>query len=300
MPLRTIKLFGTLLPVVLISILAFQTPCHGQSNKNIDWQDGPTTGKLGDVAQISVPRGYRFTGKQGTQKLLELTQNPSNGKELGALIPVVEKGEDVWFVVFEFDDSGYVRDSEKDRLDSDAILKSIQEGTEEANKVRAQRGWTAVHVTGWSKKPYYDPRTHNLTWAVLASSQEQGKSEAPSVNYSVRLLGRGGIMKADLVLSPNQVDQTLPQFDNALNGYTFLPGQTYGDWRSGDKVAKYGLTALIVGGTAAAAVKTGFLLKFWKLIVAAFAAFAAFLKRAYAYIKRLITGKAAEEIPQHE
>jgi uncharacterized membrane-anchored protein len=294
------KLVGTFLGFFFGSVLTLQ-PCHGQNNKNtIDWQDGPIVGKLGDVAEISVPGGYRFTGQQGTRKLLELTQNPSNGKELGAIIPVVQKGDDVWFVVFEFEDSGYVRDSEKDSLDSDAILQSIQQGTEEANKVRAQRGWTAVHVTGWSKKPYYDPRTHNLTWAILASSQEQRKSEGASVNYSVRLLGRGGIMKADLVLFPNQVAQALPQFDTVLNGFAFLPGQTYGDWRSGDKVAKYGLTALIVGGTAAAALKTGFFLKFWKLILAAFAALGAFLKRVYVYIKRIVTGKAGEEIAQHE
>jgi uncharacterized membrane-anchored protein len=107
-------------------------------------------------------------------------------------------------------------------------------------------------------------------------------------------------MKADLVLFPNQVAQALPQFDTVLNGFAFLPGQTYGDWRSGDKVAKYGLTALIVGGTAAAALKTGFFLKFWKLILAAFAALGAFLKRVYVYIKRIVTGKAGEEIAQHE
>jgi uncharacterized membrane-anchored protein len=85
-----------------------------------------------------------------------------------------------------------------------------------------------------------------------------------------------------------------------LEGFSFVPGQAYSDWRSGDKVAKYGLTALIVGGAAAAAVKTGLLLKFWKLILAAFAALVAYLKRIYNYIKRLLAGKAADETPQRE
>jgi len=107
-------------------------------------------------------------------------------------------------------------------------------------------------------------------------------------------------MKADLVLTPTQVTAVVPQFDTLLDGFSFVPGQTYTDWRSGDKVAKYGLTALIVGGAAAAAVKSGLLLKFWKLILAAFAALAAFLKRIYNYIKRFLAGKASDETPQHE
>ena len=82
--------------------------------------------------------------------------------------------------------------------------------------------------------------------------------------------------------------------------FHLLPGQAYSDWRSGDKVAKYGLTALIVGGAAAAAVKTGLLFKFWKLIVAGFLALVAFVKRAFNYMKRVLTGKAGDETPQHE
>jgi hypothetical protein len=41
-------------------------------------------------------------------------------------------------------------------------------------------------------------------------------------------------------------------------------------------------------------------LRFWKLIVADFAARGTFLKRVLAYLKRLLTGKAGEETPQHE
>jgi uncharacterized membrane-anchored protein len=299
MPSWTRRLLQNL--ILFGSVLALQAPCGAQNKNNpIDWQDGPTVGRLGDIAQISVPRGYRFTGKTGTQKLLELTQNPSNGDELGALIPVLGKDDDVWFVVFEFDDSGYVRDTEKDSLDAGAILESIKKATEESNKVRAQKGWPAFRVVGWSQKPFYDARTHNLTWAILGASQEPGKSEEQALNYSVRLLGRRGIMKADLVLSPGQVTKVVPQFDTLIDAFSFEPGQTYTDWRSGDKVAKYGLTALIVGGAAAAAVKTGLLLKFWKVILAFFVALGAFLKRIYMYIKRLFAGRAADETPQHE
>jgi len=276
-------------------------PAFGQQQAaKINWQDGPVIGKLGDIAQIKIPTGYRFTDKAGAQRLLELTQNPSDGNELGAVVPIVDDEKDIWFAVFEFDDTGYVRDNEKDSLDSKAILDSISKDTEDSNKVRAEKGWPAFHVVGWSHTPYYDPQTHNLTWAILGKSDEQGKPNTEAVNYSVRILGRRGVMRADLVLSPDQVSLVFPEFQALLQGFSFIPGQTYADWRSGDKIAKYGLTALIVGGAATAALKSGLLLKFWKLIAAAFVAVGAFLKRLYNYIKRLLSGKASEESPQQE
>jgi uncharacterized membrane-anchored protein len=42
-----------------------------------------------------------------------------------------------------------------------------------------------------------------------------------------------------------------------LQNYSFNEGEKYSEFRSGDKIAEYGLSALIVGGAAAAAVKTG-------------------------------------------
>ncbi len=141
--------------ILVGAILGIQSFCWAQDKPSpIDWQDGPTIGKLGDIAQISVPQGYRFTGKAGAQKLLELTQNPADGNELGALIPKVNQDADIWFSIFEFQDTGYVRDDEKDNLDSAAMLDSIKKATEASNKIREQRGWPPFHVVGWSHTPY--------------------------------------------------------------------------------------------------------------------------------------------------
>lgn len=273
---------------------------HAQRQSPVPWEHGPTVGKLGDIAQIVVPQGFRFTGKAGTQKVLELTQNPTSGNEIGALVPEPDSPYGFWFVIFEFDATGYVKDDDKGDLKPDAILSTIQKGTEESNKIRQQRGWPAFHVTGWSHQPYYDPQTNNLTWAILGKSQQQGKLDEESVNYSVRILGRRGTMSVDLVLAPDLVPKVIPEFNKLMDGFSYISGQKYADWRKGDKVAEYGLTALIVGGAAAAALKSGLLVKFWKLIVAVFVGLGAFIKRLFAWIKRLITGKASEEMPQHE
>ncbi len=76
----------------LLGLLAlpFSAPAQEQDaapKVKIDWQDGPTVGKLGSLAEIKVPEGYRFAGADGTRKFLELTQNPPSGNELGVLIP---------------------------------------------------------------------------------------------------------------------------------------------------------------------------------------------------------------------
>ena len=85
-------------------------------------------------------------------------------------------------------------------LDADAILSSIRAGTEQANKVRRERGWATLEVVGWQQQPFYDPLTKNLTWSI------KGNSDGDlSINHSTRLLGRRGVLKVNLVLSPEDV-----------------------------------------------------------------------------------------------
>lgn len=301
-PIRVVCVFFGLVLACLPFISAFADDPAPPAKAQISWTDGPVTARLGDIAEIKVPAGYRFTGKEGTRKFLELTQNPPGGNELGTIIPIQSKDDSdagFWFVIFEFSDVGYVKDDDRDKLDADALLKSIKDNTEESNKQRAQRGWPAYHVQSWYKPPYYDTTTKDLTWGIQGYSVEPDKKEEASVNFSVRILGRRGTMNADLVLDPASVDSAVPKFQSLLSGFSFLPGNTYSEFRAGDKIAKYGLTALVAGGATAIAAKTGLLAKLWKLIIVAIGALMAFLKRAWNYLKRVLSGKAAqEETPQ--
>jgi uncharacterized membrane-anchored protein len=282
--------------VLLVGILLLMAPpLPAQEPPQIDWQDGPTEGELGDVATIKVPQGYRFTGKAGTQKFMDMTQNPTNGRELGIIVPVTEKDEDFWFVIFEFDDIGYVKDDEKDKLDADDLLESIRNGTEAANEIRKERGWPTMEVIGWQKSPYYDPRTNNLTWGIRGKSSD---SQGESINYSVRLLGRHGAMSVDLVMNPQQATAVVPQYETLISGFTYNPGKTYADFKSGDKMAAYGLAALVAGGAGAVALKTGILQKFWKVIVAAVVALLAGLKKIFqAIFRRGETTISHDQVP---
>jgi uncharacterized membrane-anchored protein len=263
----------------------------GQSAPTVPWEKGPTVGKLADIAEIKVPEGYLFTGKEGVKQVLELTHNPASGHELGVLIPH-DTNAGKWILFFSFDETGYVKDEEKDKLDKDAILNSLKEGTEHANEVRKSKGWKAYHIVDWSQSPFYDGTTHHLTWSVRG--REEG-DESENINYSVRVLGRRGTMDVDLVLGPELVDTVVPEFQSLMTGFSFVQGHRYSEWMPGDKVAEYGLTALIVGGATAMALKSGLLAKFWKLIVLFFVAVLGAIKRFFSYLKRMIKGEAAEE-----
>jgi uncharacterized membrane-anchored protein len=110
------------------------------------------------------------------------------------------------------------------------------------------------------------------------------------VNYSSRLLGRSGVMRAILVSDPGSLAADTQQFKVALKDFAYVPGEKYAEFKPGDKVAAYGLAALIVGGAAAAASKKGiwaaiaaFLGAFWKILagvaVAVFASLGSIFKR---------------------
>lgn len=255
-------LVGALIALLVAPVLAEPEAPAGAGEAprlEIAWTEGPAKAGLGGHAEILVPEGFLFTGPKGTKDLLEEMGNPTNGSELGLLAP----RDSNWFVVFEFSDVGYVKDDEKDALDADLILENIRQGTAAANEVREQRGIPPLLIKGWRVKPNYNATTHNLEWAIDAASARGGES----VNYNVRLLGRSGVMEASLVLAPKDLDAALPRFRSLLGGYQFQQGQRYADWRSGDKIASYGLTALIAGGVGAAAVKSGLLSKIWKFLV---------------------------------
>ena len=140
---------------------------------------------------------------------------------------------------------------------------------------------------GWDVPPKYDETTHNLEWAV------RGQCEGRQIlNYNTRLLGRKGVIGAVLIVEPESLPETLPTMRNLLTKFSFSSGETYAEYRPGDKIAKYGLGALVVGGAAVGAAKLGlfawlavFLKKGWKLVVVAAAAVASFFKK-------LFTGKS--------
>ena len=247
--------------------------------RKLPWQDGPIKVDVGTNATLEVPKGYSFLGPDGTRKLEELLHNPPDDEPTYTFAP----SDGAWLAYFAYDDTGYVKDDEK--IDADALLQSFKDGTEEANEERRKRGWEAIHVVGWKASPVYDTQFKTLAWSILG--REDGSKE-DIVNYNTRLLGRTGVMRVLLVAGSEDLDAAVADFKQKADGFAFKPGQTYADFRSGDRVAEYGLGALIVGGAAAVAAKKGvfavigkFFLVAWKFILIGLAAVGGFVRRLF-------------------
>jgi uncharacterized membrane-anchored protein len=214
--------------------------------EKLDWRIGPNQGDIAGVATIVIPKGSAFLGSAGTRQFLELQGN------LGSDNGFTFAPNDIaWFSVFSFDPSGYVPDDEK--IDPDALLEILRKSNAEGNEERKRRGLETLVLEGWYVTPHYDLQTRRLEWGTRL---RQASGEV-TVNYSIRFLGRTGVMSALLVSDPTSLDKDIKSFKTALAGFDFNSGQKYSEFRTGDKVAEYGLTALIVGGAAAVAAKSG-------------------------------------------
>jgi len=224
----------------------------------LDWIRGPKKVQLFDNSNLQVPEGYLFLNPPDTAKLQALQHNLA-----GATQYFLAPEDFRWQVLFSFSSDGYVKDDEK--IDANALLKSIEDSTVEGNKVRREKGWDEMEVVGWQTAPHYDSQTHRLEWAIDGKNV---RTNNVVVNFNTRLLGRGGVMSAVLITAPDALAPSISEFKGTLNGFEYVPGQRYAEYKPGDKIAKYGLAALVTGGAAAIAVKTGL----WKVIVTAVAA----------------------------
>lgn len=217
------------------SLLSLTSPNQTQ----VDWTSGPANASLGTLADIKIPKGYRFTDSTGAGALLARMNNPTPQGLVGIIAP--ESGQ--WWVVLTYKDIGYVKNVEKGGIDAAAILKTISDRANRQNEDRTLHGLPLITSVDWALAPVFDPKTHTVEWAVRAKTQS-----LEVVNHTVRLLGRQGILDATAVAPyQTQADANLVPLKDLVKNISFKQGQRYTDYQEGDKVSDIGLAGLIVG-----------------------------------------------------
>lgn len=212
----------------------------------LDWHIGPGKEMVAGKGTLKTIDGQGFLDEANSRKFLELSGNlPQNGCYI--LFSNTEK----WWAVFQFEDVGFVKDDEK--IDADELLAQLKSSDEASNEERKKLGIPAIYTDGWIVPPHYDPETKRLEWGLRLHS-----SDGESVNYTVRILGRTGVMDAVLISDPKSLEQDIKAFKASLPNFEFNEGERYSEFRQGDRVAQFGLAALIAGGAAAVATKKGF------------------------------------------
>jgi uncharacterized membrane-anchored protein len=246
--------------------------------KKLHWQEGPSVGAIGNTATIAVPEGYVFLGDNDARRFIELAGNPRPDTSTYLIAPRSLK----WFAVFEFEPTGYIKDDET--IDSAKLLEQLKKKDEPQNAERKRLGVPALYTDGWAAEPHYDATTKRLEWGVRIRNDKGDVG----VNYTSRILGRTGVMHAVLVSDLDTFATDMTSYKGALGEFAYKPGETYAEFKSGDKVAEFGLAALILGGAAAVATKkgfwailAGFFAAAWKLLVAAAIGLSAWIKSLF-------------------
>jgi len=226
---------------------------------------GPQKVDLGHGLEIDLPASFLYLEPVQAGKFMESLGNLSNKDLLG----VIAQPDASWLVTVRYVEDGYVKDDEAEKMDADEILKTIKEGTDEANKEREAKGFKALHVMGWSEPPRYARDRHHLVWGIRGKSEEDPEEV---VNYNTRVLGRAGFASLNLIDTSSKIDASKPAVATLLAATHYKPGSRYEDFDSKkDKVAEYGLAALVVGGAGAVALKVlkvGLIAKFAGKIIA--------------------------------
>jgi uncharacterized membrane-anchored protein len=246
---------------------------------------GPADIALKDQASLKLPAGYVFIPQPQADQMMKAMGNGLDADRLGIIFP---QSDAQWMVVARYIHSGYVKDDEARDWKSAEMLEQIKAGTEEGNKERAELGIPAMEIVGWVQPPQYDSQSHRLVWSIESKHKGQPAGADSGINYNTYVLGREGFISMNLITSKQAIEADKPVAATLLAATDFNDGKHYRDFNaSTDKVAEYGIAALVAGVAAKKlglfAVIAAFAAKFAKVIalgaVGAFAGLGKLFKR---------------------
>jgi uncharacterized membrane-anchored protein len=236
---------------------------------------GPKLVDLGHDIEIDLPEGMVLLERDEAQKMIR-----QGGDEATNVVAAVMRLDSTWLAIIEYDDVGYVDDSDADQLNAAELLESYKKGTDMQNVKRKELGVAELFLDGWSEMPAYQNAARHLVWGLKGHS-----ADGQFINFFTRLLGRNGYISINLIDSPEAIEQAKTQALPILTATHYKAGSRYEDHADGDKSSGLGLRALVLGGTGIAVVKAakaGILIKlllvFKKGFIVVFAAIGGFFK----------------------
>ncbi len=256
--------------------------------RNLQYRQGEVTLKDG-LAKLSIPQTFRFLGTEDAEKVLhDLWGNPPRSNILGMLLPsnVGPDQPESWAVVIDYEEEGYIKDGEADKINYTTLLKEMQESSREANKQRVAEGYPAMELVGWATPPRYDKVSKKMYWA---KELKVAGADEDTLNYNIRILGRRGVLVLNAVAGMSQLPEIERAAPDILSMVDFKEGHRYADFNpKTDKVAAYGVAALVAGGVAA---KMGLFKVVWIAVLAAKKFVIIGVVAVVGFLKRIFGGK---------
>lgn len=208
----------------------------------------------GDFVRLELGEDFRYLDPEQTEKLLvEGWGNPSGDETLGMILPIDADplDSDSWGAIITYEEDGYVSDEEADQINEEELLKAFQENAAQENKERIKQGYETITLVGWATPPKYDRTNHVLYWGEELNFQDTSYN---ILNHHIRMLGRKGVLHLNIVADMEMADAVVTDAQQLQSRINFEPGYRYADYKPGeDKLAEYGIKALVLGGVAAKA-----------------------------------------------
>ena len=201
------------------------------------------------VAQLSIPKGFKYLNAQQSQYVLsELWGNPPRPDVIGMIFPEASGplADSNYAFIITYDEMGYVKDEDADKINYDDLLKDMQKEEGTTNAERAKLGYPAIHMVGWAQKPFYDKTNKILHWAkeLKFGAGEEGNT----LNYDIRILGRKGILSLNAVSGMSELPLVKADIDKVLHIASFTEGNKYADFNPDvDNVAAWTIGGLVAG-----------------------------------------------------
>ena len=276
------KQLRILLGAFALLALPFSAMAEGESmtaeefEASLHYKNGAIT-LPGGIAKLNVPETFRYLNPEDSRRVLEdAWGNPPGLETLGMLFPadVSPLSEKSWGIIISYDEDGHISDEDAGSIDYDELLANMKDDIEASNEVRKENGYETLDLIGWAQPPHYDQATRKFYWA---KELRFGTAEQNTLNYNIRILGREGVLELNAVAGMSQLDTIQHTIPDVLAFTNFTNGNRYEDFDSStDKVAAYGLAALVAGAAAKKlgllAIIAAFLVKGWKLILIGMAA----------------------------
>ena len=238
--------------------------------------------------------GFKYLGSEQSKFILhDILGNPPREDILGMLFP--ENGgpfaDSSYAFIISYEETGYVKDGEADKIDYNEMLSSIQKSEADENTKRMKNGYEPIHILRWAQAPFYDKDSKVLHWA---KELQFGSEPFKTLNYEVRVLGRKGMLSLNAVATMQELPLVKANISKVLSMPSFTNGNRYSDFNSStDKVAEYGIGAVVAGGILA---KTGILATIGKFMAAAWKFILIGLVAAFGVIKKFFSKKKADSL----
>lgn len=174
----------------------------------------------------------------------------------------------------EFVDDGFIKGDDWSNVDANDFLQEMIKGSKENNKERIKNGYKTVTDLSWHIKPQFNEDLGYVFYSLVVQFDDGSET----YNSTAMVLGRKGYTDITFLFKENIADLMPGEIDKVVKNFKYNSGVQYSDFKSGDKVAAYGVGALVAGSlgikglakTGALAVIAAFAKKLWFIILLPF------------------------------